>query len=274
MQRKIGSGRTAEVFEWGGSKVMKLFYPRISKEEVESEYHKQQLLSAGLPYCAKVYGMEKQDDRWGILYEKVEGNPLTQTLFENPEKVGWVGEILGNTHRQIHGAAIKELPSVHEGISHAIGASRRLRPEWKRRLLRLLSSLPEGEALCHLDYHPDNVYVSRDRVMILDWMTAAKGHPLSDVARTEMILKYAVFPDVAQTALTQLNALRMELLLSYRKAYFGRLPSPEEEALLRGFETVHMGARLTEHLSEEEIALLEKELKERISATDTETFEK
>lgn len=54
--------------------------------------------------------------------------------------------------------------------------------------MKELKSLPEGDSVCHGDFHPDNVLLSDDDVTIIDWMDASRGNPLADIARTSIIL--------------------------------------------------------------------------------------
>jgi aminoglycoside phosphotransferase (APT) family kinase protein len=64
----------------------------------------------------------------------------------------------------------------------------------KTSVLHLLEGLPDGTALCHFDFHPDQVLITAKGPIILDWMTARQGHPLADVARTSIILKVSQVP--------------------------------------------------------------------------------
>lgn len=265
MRKVLGIGRTAKVIEWENHQVLKLFYPRIPFEEVLMEYQKQLPLSQRLPCCAKVYGLIEVEDRYGILYEKAEGLPLTELLFGHFIDAAEAGEIFGKNHRLIHEVVLEELPSVKEELRNTITSSEHIEKSWKEPLLRILFSLPEGNSLCHLDYHPDNFYLHDDGIKVLDWMTAVKGHPYADVARTEMILKYAVLPQVDRTTVDQVNFTREVFLRSYHKTYFGKPLTFEEEALLRKWETVLLAARLSENLSEEEYILLKKELDGRLA---------
>ena len=60
---------------------------------------------------------------------------------------------------------------------HAITA-----PDW------LPSPLGEGDALLHLDLHPDNVILTRRGPVVIDWPNAARGPAAADVAHTWIVL--------------------------------------------------------------------------------------
>ena len=256
MGRKIGTGRTAEVYEWSENRVIKLFYPGLSEEAAKREYEMQSLLQQVLPFVTEVHGLQKMEDRVGIVYERVQGDSLSAEIFRNPEKVFAYGQLMGRIHRDIHGVTISALPQLKDSIRGTIIGSTHLVEKEKENLLRILSHLPEGEAVCHMDYHPENIYLSGDRVTVLDWMTAGKGHPFADVARTEMILKYARLPEASSEKVLQMDAARKELLRGYQEGYFPRGRNLEEARQMRAWETVLLAARLSENLSEAEMTII------------------
>jgi aminoglycoside phosphotransferase (APT) family kinase protein len=54
--------------------------------------------------------------------------------------------------------------------------------------------LPEGDALCHGDFHPENVIFTARGPVIIDWSTATRGHPLGDLACTSRLFRTASLP--------------------------------------------------------------------------------
>jgi aminoglycoside phosphotransferase (APT) family kinase protein len=74
------------------------------------------------------------------------------------------------------GRHARTLASLHKRLS-AIRA-----PAW------LGAPLGEGEALLHLDLHPDNVIISVAGPVVIDWPNAARGPALSDAAHTWIVV--------------------------------------------------------------------------------------
>lgn len=64
-------------------------------------------------------------------------------------------------------------------------------PELKATALRELSALPEGDRVCHGDFHPGNVLVSGSRFVVIDWTNATSGHPVGDIALSCLLLLHA-----------------------------------------------------------------------------------
>jgi thiamine kinase-like enzyme len=65
----------------------------------------------------------------------------------------------------------------------------------KNKIMQYLKKLPEGESLCHGDFHPENVLLSNSKDFVIDWMTATQGNSCSDVAHTDLLLRYGVSPE-------------------------------------------------------------------------------
>lgn len=57
----------------------------------------------------------------------------------------------------------------------------------------LLDELPEGNALCHGDFHPGNILKSGEKYYIIDWSGSYNGDILSDAAHTYILLE--IVPD-------------------------------------------------------------------------------
>jgi aminoglycoside phosphotransferase (APT) family kinase protein len=50
-----------------------------------------------------------------------------------------------------------------------------------------LASIGDGDRLLHLDLHPENVLLSPDGPVVVDWTNARRGEPAFDVALTWVI---------------------------------------------------------------------------------------
>jgi aminoglycoside phosphotransferase (APT) family kinase protein len=49
--------------------------------------------------------------------------------------------------------------------------------------------MPEGDRLCHGDFHPINVLGEISRPVVIDWPDACRGDPAADVCRSYLLLK-------------------------------------------------------------------------------------
>jgi aminoglycoside phosphotransferase (APT) family kinase protein len=56
-------------------------------------------------------------------------------------------------------------------------------------LLNGLMEMPDGDHLCHGDFHPRNVLGKASQPIVIDWPNACCGDPAADVCRSYLILK-------------------------------------------------------------------------------------
>ena len=59
-----------------------------------------------------------------------------------------------------------------------------------------LRSMPEGERLCHGDFHPLNILGPPGGEILVDWPDATRGDPAADVCRSFVLIRH-VAPEVA-----------------------------------------------------------------------------
>jgi aminoglycoside phosphotransferase (APT) family kinase protein len=93
----------------------------------------------------------------------------------------------------MHNCTGLELPSQREILEKAIQIAPRLTVEMKEQVWRALDRLPDGDAICHGDYHPGNIIMSPQGPVVIDWFLGMQGNPLADVVRTSLLCQ-AVSP--------------------------------------------------------------------------------
>ena len=204
----IAVGRTAEVYAWGDGQALKLFYawcPAVwSAHEAETG---RKMNISGLP-VPKLLGEVEVDGRPGILYERVRGPSMLRVISARPWLIPRMARLLAGLQAEIHqrdGAAFSPLRgSLEAGIRRAEGLSSGL----KELALERLERMPEGGSLCHFDFHPDQVLITEEGPVVLDWMTATCGPPPADIARTALLLTIAAPPGASSRQAAFLNVVR------------------------------------------------------------------
>ena len=183
----IGRGRTAEIFQRGDGQILKLYLAWCPPEWVDREARMTRAAyEAGVPVPAMIDVIE-QDGRRGIIFERVTGLSMLDDFRTKPWHLVHSAHLLAELHAAVHTRQIPDLPSLRQSLAYRIeGAA--LAEKLKSAALQALAQLPDGNAVCHGDFHPDNVILSPRGPIIIDWMTVNHGHPLADVARTVVIL--------------------------------------------------------------------------------------
>lgn len=242
-------GRTADIHAWGEGRVLKLYHGWVPEPWVLGERRGTAAAhEAGLPAPA-VLGVETVDGRRGIVLERIEGPSLLGILRRKPWRVAWVAHTLAAVQAAIHArrVSVQGMRTIREYLSDGIAGSG-LPADLARRAEAALGGLPDGDALCHYDLHPDNVLLTRRGPVVIDWMAAAVGHPLADVARTLLLLRIGGGPRPVE------SRLRAFLSGVYLRRYL-RL-TQASRAALAGWYLPTAVARASERIDVERPALL------------------
>lgn len=186
----ICQGNTAEVFLYDETKILKLFRNDFPLEIIATEFDLAKRISSDLSFAPKAFELVEYKDRYGIIYEKINGIDMIANMFRKPYKIRSYSKALADTHAKIHLSSIDLSVDVKDKLSGNINAAADLSEQEKQKIVAYLNTLPDGKALCHFDFHPGNVMIKDNEFYVIDWMTACNGNAASDVARTYLLLRY------------------------------------------------------------------------------------
>ena len=212
--KRLGAGRTAEVFLLPDGRACKLFFPFVPPSWIAAE--ERAALCAGrlhLP-APRCHGRIEREGRVGLLFDRVEGENLLARLLRGDMDPAEAGARLAALHASLlRRSAPEDLPDLAARLQAQI--ARAPLPEDERRsALAALLALPRGEALCHGDLHPDNIVCAPQGLVALDFANAARGEARLDIARTLFLLEEAPLPPGAPAA----EGLRRALAERYLSA--------------------------------------------------------
>jgi thiamine kinase len=250
----LAVGRTAEIFTCPDKRVLKLFRPGRDKAEAQIEAQKAQTVhSAGLPVPA-VYGLVEVEGRAGILYERITGISLLELIQTKPWKLVAAARMLADLHLELHTHSLAENPSVIERMRARFERMEDLPDDIRQKLMELLARVATGEAVCHGDFHPGNVFLTSSGPRIIDWMDAASGNPWADVARSSFLLSKSALPEEMPRRRT-LELLRGIFHRTYLAHYFKENKPNRQE--WNDWWTLVAASRIAENIPEERQMLIE-----------------
>jgi len=152
----LGSGNVADVFA-RGSRVLKLYKDLAAKPAAFREAALHAAVEAmGLP-VPRVWGVEEVDGRWGIAFDRVHGPSLAERMRAAPAAVSGYLDTMARLHLRIHEQTATGFPSVKQRLAARIDAASQLNVGRRETLLAELAALPDGDRLCHGDFHPINI---------------------------------------------------------------------------------------------------------------------
>jgi hypothetical protein len=263
--RLIGQGREAEVFACPDGRVLKLLRAPGPSTGLAFEIA---ALEAARSAGVSVPGAYEQvviGGRTGLMMERLEGSDLLTIIGQKPWLVFHSGRVTGEIHARINAArAPASLPAVRDVVNRGLARLASSEPTLAKWIGRIFKQLPDGDALCHGDFHPGQLMSSSDRYAAFDWSGAKRGDPLFDYARTRVLLSLGAPPPGTQLSLKFLAKIgRRVLLSSYARSYERHSAERVDEARVRRWEIVNLAVRVLDEVPGERPCLLRRLQKER-----------
>ena len=186
--RLLAAGNVAELLEWDG-RALKLYRAPAAKRVAFREAAIHAAVEAlGLPVPA-VWSVRQIGERWGIEFDRVSHVSFAERMRADPATIPRHLESLARLHARIHAHAAPRFGSLKLRLSAEIAGAQPLAGRRRRSLLRRLAAMPDGDRLCHGDFHPMNVLGEAALPIVIDWPDAARGDPAADVCRSWLLLK-------------------------------------------------------------------------------------
>jgi aminoglycoside phosphotransferase (APT) family kinase protein len=224
---RIGQGRTAEIFAWGDGRALRLFREGASREYARREMQVSQSASrTGLP-CPAVHPAESEDGlieiegRFGFVMDRIDGPSMLEVMTGKPWRLRYYSRRFATLHRTIHATVAEGLPSQRERFHRVLDRiSETVGSEIADRVRVVVDRMWTGDAVCHGDFHPDNVLMSRRGPIIIDWGPATFGCPAADVAWTVYLFRNGgTPPGMSRLQRLMLALFRRLFLAAYRRTY-------------------------------------------------------
>ncbi|EPE98510.1 phosphotransferase family protein [Rhizobium grahamii] len=180
--RTLGLGKQAEVYEFGDL-ALKLYKSGVPKTSAFREAaHLAFVERNGLP-APRVHAVKEYEGRWAVVMDLAPNESLGEGLISSARAPILQKMVL--IHQEIHTRPGTGLAPLKARLAVNIRQACALPEGDRKRLLQYLQTLPDGDTLCHGDFHPWNVHGS----VVVDWLDACSGHPAADVCRTYILLR-------------------------------------------------------------------------------------
>jgi aminoglycoside phosphotransferase (APT) family kinase protein len=225
----IGRGRAADVFDAGNGRVLRRYrtpHPGfVEREALAMEF----LRSRGAP-VPEVFSAGDGE----IVMERLDGPTMLEVMKSKPWRAASIGREFAELHLRIH-----RIPAGDIAVPR----------------------FSDGDAILHFDLHPDNVILTADGPMIIDWSNVAIGDARADMAYTWMLMATSSPDDVPLLLRPVVRRIRGSLVRGFvggtelddelrhwvESACERRLLDPNahdhEKALVREFQATHGRSR-------------------------------
>lgn len=180
----------------------KIFDKSFSSTQIFYEAMMQTMAAEAGVSVPKILGVEQIDDRFAILSEYIEGKTIAELMDENPAKKNYYLGLMADTQLSINAKTAVDIKKLKHKIRRDIKALEELDEIKKYELETRLASMPEHSKLCHGNFGPENVVIDEmDKIIVLDWVAAARGNATADTAKTYLKLTL-LSTELAETYVT------------------------------------------------------------------------
>lgn len=184
---KLASGRDADVFDLGNGRVLRR--NRLSTKNSEYEAEVMRFVHGwGYPVPA-VYEVSGPD----MVMDRVDGPTMLKDLGTRPWMLWQHARSLAKLHRQLHGIPAPDWVPTY--ASHPAFAEVLSSTESPPPTPGFAAEPAIPDAILHLDLHPDNVILSPNGPVVVDWRNSRRGDGAVDVATTWLIMATSEVPD-------------------------------------------------------------------------------
>lgn len=186
-------GRSVNLYAWGETQVLKLYDVDVPRDFIIATGEKEKALHAlGLP-VPELGALVEIEGQLGQVYERIVGRTFADEMLTvanaDEECIERLAIQFGEAQAKIHAVDNHgiHLPRQKEILSAVIDRLALLTPALKTAVQARLAALPDGNRICHGDYHPFNLIQSPRGTVVIDWNNAHAGNPMEDLARTTLM---------------------------------------------------------------------------------------
>lgn len=212
--RLLGVGHTANVYEFEENKVLKLFHKGYALDGVFGEYRNGLLVENMKFSHPRLYGMLRFEGKNGLVYDKVNGETLLEEILSQKREFADSANLMATLHTSILSNQSTATMDYRDFLSNLIHFGCGDNSE-KEIWLNKVRKLPDGDRLCHGDFHPGNIMIDADGTpVIIDMMNVCHGPSAYDIARTYYLTAMSPLTDELPDK-DRLNQYRETLAKAY-----------------------------------------------------------
>ena len=105
----------------------------------------------------RVLGVQQVGDRWGVIMSRAEGPCFVDAMRGHPERLPGHLEEMARLQFRVHSHPGTRLGSLKVRLAGDISRATILGRGAAKRSVGAAAAMPDGERLCHGDFHPLNI---------------------------------------------------------------------------------------------------------------------
>src|SRR4051812_6488070 len=126
--------------------------------------------AAGAP-APETFDVIELNGDTGVIFERIDGCSMLEDLLAGNRDPASIGRALAGLHAQLHHLSSPHLPEQRarllDALAHAL-----IDEQARLTIVDRLRRLPDGDRVCHGDFHPGNVLLALTGSIVIDWYDA------------------------------------------------------------------------------------------------------
>ncbi|MDR2375705.1 MAG: aminoglycoside phosphotransferase family protein [Treponema sp.] len=202
MSRTVIVERSNKTIYLEDGKVYKVMGPEYPASDVFNEALNLAAVGETRLKVPKIVGVNKIDGKWALVWEYIEGTTLLELMKQEPGRLDEFLDRFVDIQLEMHRYSATRLPVLIDKMHRKIRSSG-LDATTRYELHTRLDSMPRHTKLCHGDFTPSNIVITKnDEACIIDWSHASQGNASADAAQTWLIFTFyrdmfSTAPDIA-----------------------------------------------------------------------------
>lgn len=253
---RIAEGREAEIFSRGDREVLRLYRDPSAGDRADREMLALAAVRTALPCVPEPHGRLDWNGRPGILMQRLDGHGILSEIQRRPWRVFELAKLCGRVHAELNALrAPADLPDLRSELERRIEGDSSIPDELRALALAELARTPDGDALCHGDFQPDNLLLCPTGPAVIDWGNATRGDACGDFARTALMMGVGSLAPGAPALIRWGRGAGRGLFTRLYVAGYEETRGYDAEAVLR-WKLVRAVERLADRIAEERRPLL------------------
>jgi thiamine kinase-like enzyme len=176
-----------EIYREGNS-LVKVFNSDYSKSDILNEALNHARVEEYTDlHVSNIEAVQVIDGKWAIKLSFIEGQTMEELMVKNPDKVDEYLNLFVDIQREILSKRVPLLTKLKDKIQSRISATG-LDATTRYELHTRLDGMREHKNLCHGDFNPSNIIITKEGVpYVIDWSHATQGNASADVARSYLL---------------------------------------------------------------------------------------